>query len=116
MEKVTKINLTPENFHSEMFYMPNKIGMTNSGNSFRLLVEAFRRKHFLKSSPDFLGLGRPSDYKSDLFKPSFGLIQKGLNWFKLSEKGEEKMKQLEEILEIKPEDFSEINLMIFKWQ
>ena len=82
MEKVTKINLTPENFHSEMFYMPNKIGMTNSGNSFRLLVEAFRRKHFLKSSPDFLGLGRPSDYKSDLFKPSFGLIQKGLNWFR----------------------------------
>jgi hypothetical protein len=44
------------------------------------------------------------------------LIPKCLNWFKLSEKGEEKMKQLEEILDIKPEDFSEINLMIFKWQ
>lgn len=107
-----KILITSTNFHSEMFEMPYKIGVTH--RDFYLLIEAYRRKHFLETKcPEFMGLGVPSQYKSKLFEPSFGEIARVSNWYKLTKEGKAKMKQLEAIIEIKSSDKSNINLKIF---
>jgi hypothetical protein len=85
-----------------------------SGKDFKLLLEAFRRKHLLITDVKFLGLGYPSYYKSKLFQPSFGeLMPRVNNWFTLTEFGQEKMKELEEILNIEPGSESIINEVIF---
>lgn len=110
-----QIILTPENFYTEIYTIPFKIGMNLCGNNFKLLLEAYRRKHFLNADNKSLGLGFPSYYKSDLFEASFKLTPRIINWFKLTKKGEEKLKLLEEIISIQKENSSKINQMIFEW-
>lgn len=112
---LNRIILTPENFYTEIYSIPFKIGMNLCGNNFKLLLEAYRRKHFLNADSKFLGLGFPSDYKSDLFQPSFKLTPRALNWFKLTNKGEEKLKQLEETVCFDKETASKLNEIMFKW-
>ena len=73
---------------------------------FRLLMEAFRRKHFLKSTSGMLGLGTPSSYKSQFFKPNGREIPRALNWYLLSEEGEQMLSLIEDILPV-PEDVQE---------
>ena len=68
---------------------------------FKLLLEAYRRKHlieygFTKHNDDFLGLGTPADYKSKYFTCSTGRpIARIRNWFKLTVEGEEMMTKIE---------------------
>lgn len=92
--------------------LPAKLEL--SSKDFKLLLEAFRRKHLLKAEEKFLGLGCPSDYKSKLFQSSFGeLVPRATNWFTLTQLGQEKMKELEEILNIEPGSESIINEAFF---
>lgn len=54
----------------------------------RLIMEAYRRAKFLNSGESFLGLGFPSEYKSEYFTPSYGRERKrALNWYTLTPKG-----------------------------
>jgi hypothetical protein len=90
--------------------LPAKLQLGNK--DFKLLLEAFIRKHLLKVDEKFLGLGMPSMYKSKLFQSSFGKIEPRVtNWFMLTEMGKEKLKELEEMLEIEPGSESIINEM-----
>jgi hypothetical protein len=107
-----KINLTPQNFHSEIFNLPLKIGVF--GNDFKLIIEAYRRKWFLNSSNDMLGLGFPSEYKSNLFKPSFTLTPRVVNWWTLTGEGIEKMARLEAAIHIDDNNRIQINRLMYE--
>lgn len=61
----------------------------------KLLIEAFRRKHFLNSFNGFMGLGTPTEYRSDYFTPYSKEIPRVLNWYKLTDRGEEIMIKME---------------------
>ncbi len=115
-----KVEITINNML--MFRHSNNI----STNEFKLLVEAFRRKHFLdtKPLPTFLGLGTPSQYKSKYFVPSFGkLVPRVNNWFSLSSEGLEVMKKMESHFYLrKPRTYAErlefvkTNELLFNFQ
>jgi hypothetical protein len=111
-----KINLNKHNIQDQWFSiivnMPYELKL--SSKNFRLLLEAFRRKHLLKSEEKFLGLGFPSDYKSNLFQSSFGELRpRVMNWFCLTEMGKEKMKQLEQMLSIEKGSENQVNNIFF---
>lgn len=83
---------------------------------FKLLLEAFRRKHFLESDNKFLGLGLPSSYKSKLFKASFGETPKVSNWYSLTAEGLIKLQELENIFpKFNIADKEHINQMLFEY-
>jgi hypothetical protein len=104
-----KINLTSQNFYSEISNLPLKIGVF--GNDFKLIIEAYRRKWFLNSSSDMLGLG---EYKSTLFKPSFTLTPRVVNWWTLTGEGIEKMARLEAAIHIDDNNRIQINRLMYE--
>lgn len=111
-----RIRINKHNIQDQWFSMivnlPVRLELSNK--DFKLLLEAFRRKHLLKTDKKFLGLGCPSYYKSRLFQPSFGeLIPRVNNWFTLTDLGQVKMEELEEILNIEPGSESIVNEVIF---
>jgi hypothetical protein len=109
--RINKHNIQDQWFNI-IISLPAKLQLGNK--DFNLLLEAFRRKHLLKSEEKFLGLGCPSDYKSKLFQASFGKLEPRVaNWFTLTELGKEKMKELEEILVVEPGSESVINEVFF---
>jgi hypothetical protein len=80
-------------------------------------MEAFRRKHFLKpddAEPKFLGLGTAAQYRSSLFTPSFteNKTRGILNWYQLTDKGQELMSKLEKKFDTK-NDINSVNNMLF---
>jgi hypothetical protein len=105
------ITLTISNFDTEMLYLPSKLNLGHK--AFSLLLEAYRRKHLLNSHTDFLGLGAPSYYKSDLFQCSGNETPRASNWYKLTKKGEEKMALLETLIKVEPVNKLDINNKIF---
>lgn len=68
---------------------------------FMLLLEAFRRKHFLnigsylRRNDDCLGLGSPTRYRSKFFKPAYSETPYAPNWYKLTDEGVAALKLFE---------------------
>lgn len=116
------IALTKDNFHTEIWNMPAKLGL--SRKNFLLLLEAFRRKHILSANPYFYGLGMKSHYKSKLFEYSSGPVlgrdwvelPRVNNWYKLTKLGEEKLALLETIICIEKQNKNEVNELIFTYE
>jgi len=107
--------LTQENFRKEMYICKKKLELNSK--DFKLLIEAYRRKHFLdQKNPNFLGIGLSSEYKSKLFTASFeSIIPKSNNWFKLTKLGQEKLEKLESSITFKKENKDTINLLLFNY-
>ena len=111
-----KIRLTKNNIDNQWYNiiinLPSKLEL--GSKDFNLLIEAFRRKNLLKAEENFFGLGYPSEYKSKLFQPSFGELEpRVISWFTLTELGKEKMKELENLLDIEAGSETIINEKFF---
>lgn len=93
------------------FFADNKI-TTKDG---KLMVEAFRRKHFLKTTTGWLGLGTPSQYKSQYFRAHGTEIARVNNWYVLTKDGETIMQKMEAFFAI-PKRYkkrNEVNHFLF---
>lgn len=86
MLKVDHVNLW-------RFQAENKI----NNKDFRLLLEAFRRKHCIHGEVEFYGLGTAAQYRSPLFMSSFVEDKRrGVNnWYKLTDKGRDLFDKME---------------------
>lgn len=95
------------------YELESKLGLGNK--DFVLLLDAHHRKNILNASANFHGLGTSTFYKSDLFEPSFGEIPKANNWYKLTEKGNEKMNLLESLIgvDILQKSQGELNHIVY---
>lgn len=83
---------------------------------FKLLLEAYRRKHLIDTlnPTDFLGLGTPAEYKSKYFTCANGRPEpRVMNWFILTNKGEAMMSKLEIALPVGKYTKFELNEFIF---
>jgi hypothetical protein len=96
------------------FQSENKL----SSKDMRLLLEAFRRKHFLHTTNGWLGLGTLSTYKSEYFRTHDGDKTPRINhWFVLTEKGKEMMDKMEKrfLVPKNPKKAQEINSFLFNY-
>lgn len=94
-----------DQFMDALWLLQGKLKL--STKDFKLLVEAFRRKHLLKAAGvKFYGLGTPIEYKSTLFEVSFPpAVPKSRNWYRLTSLGYQKLAELEkEVVHLLPKE------------
>ena len=97
------------------FLLSVKTKLKLNKKDFKLLLEAYRRKHLIDGATvttEFLGLGTPHDYKSTYFTCATGrVVARIRNWYKLTEQGEDMMKKLE--VEIPVNSFNKFDFNAF---